>query len=325
MKKNLSFIAILCMYAGIAQYQIGDTLYYAKNYQKVAIEDANFFAIVDSVSTDEDQKNIYTMDVYALDGKPTPLAPREMRTQSKAKYYLSPMGHTTYFYKDGKKEREGIMQRGNPAGVWYYWYESGQLKSLKDHPETKDVLEDRAPEMILDFWDEKGEQLITEGNGLYRELTKDTAIIEGRVENKLKVGTWTKTSSDGNLFYKENYEEGKLVSGESWHEGTQYNYTTRFEKPKFNQGQAGIRKVIIENFKYPRKSLRLGIQGTVLVGFKVDKEGKLTDIRAVKSVSKDCDAEAVRVVSLMENWTPGKIYGRPVITKFAIPIKFVLQ
>jgi TonB family protein len=54
-------------------------------------------------------------------------------------------------------------------------------------------------------------------------------------------------------------------------------------------------------------------------------DGYITGVRVVRSVSKALDAEAVRVVSKMPPWIPGKKNGRPVRAEMSIPINFKVE
>ena len=86
---------------------------------------------------------------------------------------------------------------------------------------------------------------------------------------------------------------------------------------------------IYKNLKYPQVDKEYRNQGTVIVRFVVDKEGKVADIKVVRDVGIQCGKEAERVVRLMnemqEPWTPGKQRGRAVNVQFTLPIKFKLM
>lgn len=100
---------------------------------------------------------------------------------------------------------------------------------------------------------------------------------------------------------------------------------TVVEQPaEFDGGMAALYKFIGKNLKYPASARRMGIEGSVYVSFVVDKAGVISDVAIVKGISADCDKEAERVVKMMPNWKPGKQNGRPVKSRFVLPIKFKL-
>jgi protein TonB len=92
----------------------------------------------------------------------------------------------------------------------------------------------------------------------------------------------------------------------------------KFDYPSFLQ----------KHLSYPRISIETGNQGTVYVTFTVTKEGEIKNI-SVKHTTGDTDElmkkEAMRVVSKMPTWAPGKMHGLPVAVTMVLPIKFVLQ
>jgi protein TonB len=77
--------------------------------------------------------------------------------------------------------------------------------------------------------------------------------------------------------------------------------------------------------KYPRQAQRMGIEGVVYVQFVIEKDGSLTDVKAVKGIGGGCDEVAEEVVKNAPAWTPGKQRGRAVRSQRVIPIRFVLN
>lgn len=95
--------------------------------------------------------------------------------------------------------------------------------------------------------------------------------------------------------------------------------------PSFPGGDAALLAYFTKNIHYPSQAADNNIQGTVLVGFTVNRDGSVVDVRIEKSVDSSLDKEAVRVVSAMPKWTPGKQHGKPVRCKFRVPVRFRLQ
>jgi protein TonB len=77
--------------------------------------------------------------------------------------------------------------------------------------------------------------------------------------------------------------------------------------------------------KYPKSARRYGIEGTVYVAFLVGKTGEVSDVRVLKGIQRECDAEAVRAVTTLNKWQPGRHKGQAVYVKFVLPIKFNLR
>ena len=95
--------------------------------------------------------------------------------------------------------------------------------------------------------------------------------------------------------------------------------------PEFPGGDLGLMKFIQKNVRYPAIAKEYNITGKVYVSFIVDKQGKVTNVKIVRGVDKNLDAEALRVVSLLPKYKPGKQRGKKVRVMFTIPINFTLN
>ena len=95
--------------------------------------------------------------------------------------------------------------------------------------------------------------------------------------------------------------------------------------PEFPGGTAELMKFLAQNIKYPVEAQQKGEQGRVIVQFVVGKDGKLSDIKIMRSISPALDAEAIRVVKAMPDWKPGTQRGQAVAVKYTIPISFSLE
>jgi len=95
--------------------------------------------------------------------------------------------------------------------------------------------------------------------------------------------------------------------------------------PEFPGGDLGLMKYIQQNVKYPPIAKEYNITGKVYVQFIVDKSGTVTNVKVVRGVDKNLDAEAVRVVKSLPKYKPGKQRGKPVRVMFTIPINFTLN
>lgn len=86
-----------------------------------------------------------------------------------------------------------------------------------------------------------------------------------------------------------------------------------------------LEKWVYQYLKYPQEAVRDGIQGRVMVEFVIGIDGKVTDVKVVKSVSPDLDAEAVKVVSASPKWRPARLKGEKVRCSMTIPVEFRLE
>ena len=96
------------------------------------------------------------------------------------------------------------------------------------------------------------------------------------------------------------------------------------EMPVYPGGMPAMMDFFNKNMKYPKEAFDAKQEGRVIAQFVVEKDGSITDAHIVKSVSPALDAEALRIVNAMPNWTPGRQNGKPVRVKYTVPISFKL-
>ena len=95
--------------------------------------------------------------------------------------------------------------------------------------------------------------------------------------------------------------------------------------PEYPGGIAALMKYLGENMRYPVSAQEAKMQGRVTVEFVVDKEGKVKAPKVLRSVDKELDAEAVRLVGTLPDWKPGMQKGQTVAVRYTIPVMFRLQ
>lgn len=102
-----------------------------------------------------------------------------------------------------------------------------------------------------------------------------------------------------------------------------YEYDYVEVKPEFPGGDCKLMSFINENRRYPAAAYRDGIQGRVLCSFVVNSDGKISNISVLRGVEESLNREAVRIMSRMPQWTPGRIDGQavPVRVIWAVPFR----
>lgn len=90
------------------------------------------------------------------------------------------------------------------------------------------------------------------------------------------------------------------------------------------EGEAELRKYINKETVYPEIARENGIQGKVYVSFVVNAKGKVTNVKVARGIDQSLDKEAIRVVSNLPDFSPGKQRGKPVRVSFTVPINFKL-
>ncbi|MFH6984530.1 energy transducer TonB [Marinoscillum sp. 108] len=102
-------------------------------------------------------------------------------------------------------------------------------------------------------------------------------------------------------------------------------FTIVENQPEFPGGMAAFYKYVGDNMDYPSQARRMGIEGRVYVQFVVDKDGTVTEVKAVKGIGAGCDEEAERVLRQAPKFKPGKQRGRAVKVRMVLPIIFKLS
>ena len=97
------------------------------------------------------------------------------------------------------------------------------------------------------------------------------------------------------------------------------------EMPAFPGGEQKLMEYVGKNIKYPQIARETGIQGRVFIGFVVEPDGSVSNVKLLRGIGGGCDEEAMRVVKSMPKWKPGKQRGKAVRVSYQIPVFFKLQ
>lgn len=95
--------------------------------------------------------------------------------------------------------------------------------------------------------------------------------------------------------------------------------------PQFPGGDSELINYLSQNIKYPVEAQKAGIQGRVICQFIIGRDGAINNVKVVRSVDLNLDAEAVRVIKAMPSWQPGEQRGKKVNVEYTLPINFRLQ
>ena len=141
---------------------------------------------------------------------------------------------------------------------------------------------------------------------VYKQLSNKTDVF---------VETQIKNCNDGIKYQDENQYDD---------DSDENVYVVVDKMPEFPGGDDEMSRWLSKNIQYPEFAIVNNIQGRVVCQFVINKDGKITDIQVVRGVEASLDAEAVRVIRLMPNWTPGRKDGKNVKVRYTLPIRFKL-
>jgi TonB family protein len=189
---------------------------------------------------------------------------------------------------------------------------------------------------------------IKEGHFLYYSVAGIVTRDEYYKEN-LREGEFMSFDTSGHYTYKMHYKNDKLedtltgyyengkirrleiyihdtlVSGHCYDpDGNRVKFFQRQVMPEYPGGESAMMRFVMDHVRYPDKERENDIQGRVVVGFVVDERGSINDITIKKGVSHGKDKEALRVVKLFPDFSPGMMEDKPVKVAFVLPIMFKL-
>ena len=195
-----------------------------------------------------------------------------------------------------------------------------------------EVLGDREPLLVIDGKVTKPEQL----NAINPKEIDNVSVIKNEDVLKEYAKHFNADTSNGIIFIntKEYVKNGKkeivsvnVKAKEPAEEIDTDNdaFNVVEQMPQFPGGEIELMKFLSENVKYPEAAEETGTQGRVIVQFIVEADGSITNVKVLKNVSDEIDAEAVRVINAMPKWKPGMQKGQPVRVKYTIPVTFRLS
>ena len=231
-----------------------------------------------------------------------------------------------------------LFQWWNPAA----WLLSNELRQVHEYEADEAVLNanvDVKQYQLLLIRKSVGDQLFSMANNFnYQSLKKALALLAfanptDEEQPELVVVAYTPASvAPSNTIQPSQPETTpvaveKAVKEKAPEPVEQDNkvYNSVEQMPEFPGGVAEMMKFLQMNIKYPPTAAANKIEGRVIVQFIIDATGQVGDVKVVRSVDEELDAEAVRVVKSMPKFTPGRQDGKAVAVWYTLPISFKLQ
>jgi TonB family protein len=327
------YLVLSLLFCGTVSAQSGQTIYhpgifFMKNDGRYvnSRDSADFIRLISAPDSGSTLYNV--MDVYKNNK-------RRLVGKSTKSNIFSPEGQCVGFYPNGNRKFMENYVSGKLNGLSYYFYPNGKIYNIKEYVPNNgsgnEVLGGGGLSfsyLIKDCADSTGKVLAKDGNGRFIGYDNDFRYIEeeGPVKNGKMDSTWTGRDAGLKIKFTEQYADGKLLSGSSTDSaGMTHTYSQRRVLPQYRGGETAIYRYLGSHIIYPSAARENNIQGTVILSFIVKKDGKIKDIKILKSVDKDLDEEAARVVKNMNNWQAGMFYGVPVNISYSLPVTFALR
>ena len=176
-----------------------------------------------------------------------------------------------------------------------------QLDGIEDFLDGSDFIKESNQQVTIVFWPDSPTETLDEVKSILRKKgLLNIKYIDPSVDGVNEIKPEIIPDSDGDVLFE------------------------MAEVPEFPGGTDALLEFMRKNINYPADAREKDIQGRVLVTFIVNKDGSLTEPEVVKSVDPLLDAEALRLISVMPKWKPGTQRGKPVRTKYTLPVNFRL-
>ncbi len=213
--------------------------------------------------------------------------------QSEYNYHMNELdGPYLTYYESGELASRGTYSGGEKASTWEHFDEAGTLKRTESYTAGK-------LEGMVTYYDSTGTLV---GSAAY---TSDRPA--NGCDSLSRIGEYACTASRERL---------PLYPGCE----TIVDYAERKKC-----ADRRMLEFVYSNVRYPARARRFGVEGMAVVGFVVERDGQVTNIRPIRSLNEDIREEILRIVGLLPRWEPGTADGEPVRVQFNLPIKFQLE
>lgn len=289
MKYLLIGLAILRLQS--ARAQDSTTYYFNQYWRDTSAEQARYFRKMYTAGAHFAVRDYYINGVLQMTGSYL-----DAKAQTRD-------GAFRYYDEQGKLESEGVYQFGKREGIWANYYEGGQLRSRASY---------------------KNDQII----GLWQNWYEDGRLrAEGHYRKGRARGKWRWYDEQGRVASLETYRRGnlkKVIFYDS--SGNRMPGTPQMEQlPRFPGGDTALYQYLQTHIQYPARAIEKGWEGTVRVRFLISRKGFVERVKVLQSVFPLLDEEALRVISTMPAWQPGRSHNLPVDLYFMLPVRFELQ
>ncbi|MCB0698796.1 MAG: energy transducer TonB [Chitinophagales bacterium] len=241
-----------------------------------------------------------------------------------------PEGRVNNFHLNGNLSSTGKYYHGIRVGLWLNYHING-IRADSMYFKLNGM-----PYHQAYHWDEMGnmigyDEFDMNGSGAGKSLSYyDDSTLSGEGKytiGNLKDSIWVYYRTDGSVSAKEYYDSGDFRKYECYDkEGNLYSNSCDTSlihaHPRYDE-----RIFLAMNTKMPREALEVGDFGKhiVVIGFTVNRDGRLSNFTIVQSSKDYYNAEAYRVVSSLPSWVPAYYKNRSIKTFQTIPVTFIIE
>jgi len=330
MLKSFLYIIICSLFFNTVKGANSDTLvvYLNQNGVKVKTKDsADYYRIILSPDTNID-RDLYRVYDYYLDGRPKMVA-----TSLSGNEKLVIDGTCINFYKNGGRKSTTQFKNGHYSGSFTEYYPNGKiyavikiedLNYISNHYNYGFNTNSNYKVKLLEMRDSTGNIIAKNGTGhiIYFDESSNKILLEGEIKNNDREGEWHGLIADSGK-YTLLFHNDKLKSGISYlNSGHTYNFKKIETRAVFSDGEEAFTRFVRSNTKLPASKDKRKITGRVLVGFIIEINGTVSNVKVENGLTKSLNEEATRVIRLSPLWVPATLYGIPVKSKQTVWVDF---
>jgi TonB family protein len=317
----------------VAQAKEADSLvyYYKKSGKQVPIKDsADYYRVILPPDTNID-RDLYRVFDYYPDGKI-----RRVATSLNVNVFPTLDGVCMFYFPNGKRKEVCQYKNGRLIGAISDYYPNGKLYGIFRidgfiYGSYDDTYRGYLPAAdfryrfyVEELRDSTGNELVQNGNGhfiIYDDKFQKV-LEEGDLKNNKKEGNWNGLIADSGKFVC-SFHKDELKSGTSYtNSGNHYDFKKFAINAVFSDGMDEFFRYIKNHLQYPEAAKKHNATGSVVVEFYVETDGRVTEVKAIQSVIKSLDDEAVRVISESPLWIPAYQFGIPIRSKHTVNVNF---
>lgn len=229
------------------------------------------------------------------------------------------VGPCVTYYPNGSRKEIMNYNDGELWGNYTQYYPNGKIYRLLKYNGNK-------IEKLVECSDSTDNKITENGNGKWMEWDDEfkNIVVHGAVKDSLKEGEWQ--GMDGaKIICVTLYKKGNFISGIRYDRSGKPHTYTKFEvEPTYKNSPADFSAYLASTIKYPDSDRANGTQGKVIVTFVVERDGSLSNVKALQGPSQSTMDEVVHVIQQAPAWLPGVQNGRPVRVQYTISFAFSL-
>jgi membrane associated rhomboid family serine protease len=228
--------------------------------------------------------------------------------QMKGTYKDSKRDGIFLYYSDHKTYTSaGRYKNDRNIGKWETFHDNGRMASEVFYGDGY---------FLKNLWDTSGYQLVKDGFGKeIQHYPNGVVAIAGEYADGNKHGYWYGRHANGEMYFEENYNRGRLVNGRSRSmNGEIFNYD---ESSLFSLPEGGYKK--FNNYlRSATTKVNANVKGMVRLSFRVTTAKVLTDFKIEKSLNAELDEKAKEILLNGPEWMPARLHGHQPVDGFAI-------